>query len=174
MSMEASAGGSKPAAAKHVLHGVWRHVLIDLFLAEFLLAVFFVARLPIPVRPVRLDAADFTSLTVRESTGTWPAQSLTLTEREEIAAHCAAFHALCAPRERHPARYRVLGGTTYEFLFTRADGGTFAVRLTGGTPLLCVQRVSTAAPRYYHVGKETVERLCADAAALLDPVGGAG
>ena len=81
MNPEVSAGGSKPAAAKHVLHGVWRHVLIDLFLAEFLLAVFFVARLPIPVRPVRLDAADFTSLTVRESTGTWPAQSLTLTAR---------------------------------------------------------------------------------------------
>ena len=156
MSMEASAGGSKPAAAKHVLHGVWRHVLIDLFLAEILLAVFFVVRLPIPVRPVRLDAADLTSLTVRESTGTWPAQSLTLTEREEIAAHCAAFRALRAPRERHPARYRVLGGATYEFLFTRADGGTFAVRLTGGTPLLCVQRASTASPRDYRLGEETV------------------
>ena len=103
MNPEVSAGGSKPAAAKHVLHGVWRHVLIDLFLAEILLAVFFVVRLPIPVRPVRLDAADLTSLTVRESTGTWPAQSLTLTEREEIAAHCAAFRALRAPRERHPS-----------------------------------------------------------------------
>ena len=117
----------------------------------------------------------YSATAVREATAVLPEDAgLTLTEREEIAAHCAAFHDLCAPRERHPARYRVLGGTTYEFLFIRADGGTFAVRLTGGTPLLCVQRVSTAAPRYYHVGKETVERLCADAAALLDPVGGAG
>lgn len=161
MNMDASVTASKPAPVRRFLCAVWRHALIDLFLVEILAAVFLVTRLPVPVRPVRLDAADFSTLVIRETAGTWPAQSLTLYEQEEIAEYCELFNGLRAPRERHPARYQTLGGSSYEFAFTREDGEAFTVGVTSGTPLFFVKETPESAPQYYHVGGDAAESLCA-------------
>ena len=56
--MEARAITGKRARAVRFLRAAARHVLIDLFLAELVVAGFLIGRLPVPVRPVRLDATD--------------------------------------------------------------------------------------------------------------------
>ena len=119
MNMEASAAVNKRARVTRFLRGAWRHALIDLFLVEIVVAVFFVTRLAVPVRPVRLDAADFPALTIHASSGSWPSQGLTLDTQEEITEYCELFNGLRAPKERHPDRYRIMGGATCSFVFKR-------------------------------------------------------
>ena len=169
MRMEASATVNKRARVTRFLRGVWRHALIGLFLVELLVAVFLVTHLAVPVRPVRLDAADFSALTVRVSAGTWPSQGLTLDTQEEITEYCEAFNALRAPKERHPDRYRIMGGATCSFAFTRENGETFTISVTSGTPMLSVLETPDAAPQHYHVDEDVTARICADTEMLLHP-----
>lgn len=172
--MEARAITGKRARALRFLCAAARHVLIDLFLVELVAAAFLISRLPIPVRPVRLDAAEFSTLTITETAGTWPAQSLTLFGQEDIAAYCERFNALCAPRERHPMRYRVLGGASYECVFVREDGSTVTVGVSSGSPLLFVTAPPDTEEQVYHVGEDVAESLCADMEELLHPDLGLG
>lgn len=167
--MEARAITGKCARAVRFLRAAALHVLIDLFLLELIAAALLIARLPIPVHPVRLDAAEFSTLTITQTTGAWPSQGLTLDEQEEIAAYCEQLNALRAPRERHPMRYRTLGGSTYEFVFACQDGSTVTAGITSGTPLLYVTASSDAETRSYHVGEDVVNALCEDVEALLHP-----
>ena len=167
--MEARATTGKRARVLRFLRAAARHVLIDLLLLELVAAALLIARLPLPVRPVRLDAADFATLTITQTAGAWPSQSLTLDGQEEIAAYCEQLNALRAPRERHPMRYRTLGGLIYEFVFAREDGSTVTAGITSGTPLFYVTASPDVETQAYHVGEDVVNALCADVEALLHP-----
>ena len=109
--MEARAITGKRARVLRFLRAAARHVLIDLFLAELVVAGFLIGRLPVPVRPVRLDATDFATLTITETAGAWPSQSLTLDGQEKISAYCEQLNALRAPRDRRvgPRQLRCAG-----------------------------------------------------------------
>ena len=169
MNMEASAAVNKRARVTRFLRGAWRHALIDLFLVEIVVAVFFVTRLAVPVRPVRLDAADFPALTIHASSGSWPSQGLTLDTQEDITEYCELFNGLRAPKERHPDRYRIMGGATCSFVFKRKDGAALTISVTSGTPLFSVKETPYAAPQHYHVGEDVTARICADTEMLLHP-----
>ena len=163
--MEASVTGNKRARVTRFLRAALTHILIDLFLAELLIAVFLVTQLPIPVR---LDAADFSTLTIRESSGLASVQALKLSEPKEIAEYCELFDGLRAPKERHPNRYRTLGGVSFEFVFMRENGEVVTVGVTSGTPLLSVRKTSDAEPQYYHVGEDVTAHIYEDMQARFD------